>query len=34
MKKKIAIFGAGGHATVVTNEINKLKDYEKKVYIW
>jgi acetyltransferase EpsM len=28
MKKKIAIFGAGGHATVVTNEINKLKDYE------
>jgi acetyltransferase EpsM len=28
MKKKIAIFGAGGHATVVTNEINKLKDYD------
>ena len=27
MKKKIAIFGAGGHATVITNEINKLKDY-------
>jgi sugar O-acyltransferase (sialic acid O-acetyltransferase NeuD family) len=28
MKKKIAIFGAGGHATVLTNEINKFKDYE------
>ena len=32
MKKKIAIFGAGGHATVVTNEINKLKDYEIVAY--
>ena len=27
MKKKIIVFGAGGHAIVVTNELKKLKRF-------
>lgn len=32
MKKKIIVFGAGGHAVVVTNEIRKLKKYTIEGY--
>jgi acetyltransferase EpsM len=32
VKKKIIVFGAGGHAVVVTNEIRKLKKYTIEGY--